>query len=99
MNPFASLKPFLKEAGRDFFAMIAVLPGGMSIALTQASSPNYRRLFWDCLMLGAANLLLSLVFFLKVRRWERWLIALISFLNVCFLFEMTLHVFFGIRLL
>ncbi len=51
-----------------------VISGLLTIFLTQASSPDYRMLFWNVLRIAVVHLLLAGVYFLRIHHWSRWLV-------------------------
>lgn len=79
---------------RLLFAALLVLGAGIAF-YAQASSPNYLFLFKAVAPFVVLLLGLVLVYFLRVRRWSRWLAVAIFLLAVASFSELGLRVFAG----
>ena len=74
-------------------ALFAIVGTGLLTAfMSQASSPDYRRLFWSILPFALFHLCLVVGYFIRVRRWHRWLALGIGLLAGLAFAEMTLRV-------
>ena len=92
MNLFAPLKPFALDFMRAGALVLVFLSGLLTAFVSQASSPDYRRLFWSVLPVAVFHFALALVYFLRVRHWTRWGALGLAIVALGFLGEMTLRV-------
>ena len=92
MNPVAPLKPFALNFLRAGALVMLFLSGLLTAFFSQASSPDYRRLFWSVLTVAVFHFTLALVYFLKVRHWTRWGALGLAIVALGFFGEMTLRV-------
>jgi hypothetical protein len=74
-------------------ALVVVMLSGFLIAfLSQASSPDYRRIFWMILPIALVHLALSFGYSFRVRHWTRWLILCVAIIAMASYGEMTVRV-------
>jgi len=92
MNQIASPKPLTMTFVRTGVLIVAVLLGFYTAFISQASSPDYRRLFWSILPLALVHFTLALGYFFCVRHWTRWVSLCVAIVVVAFYGEMTLRV-------
>lgn len=69
---------------RTVVLIITVLLGIYTAFASQASSPDYRRLFWSILPVALGHFALAFGYFVRI--WTRW---------VCLCFAIVVIVFFG----
>jgi fatty acid desaturase len=67
--------------------------------LSQASSPNYRQLFFSLLPLAVLNVVSILFVFASKQKRHVWLVGVAAAVGFACLVEMALRVFLGLRLL
>ena len=79
------------ELIRTAFVLV-FLSGLLTAFVSQASSPDYRRLFWSVLPVAVFHFALALVYFLRVRHWTRWGALGLAIVALGFVGEMTLRV-------
>ena len=81
---------------RSYYGVLAltVASGALTIFLTQASSPDYRKLFWSVVPFAGFHLLAAGFYFLRVHCWCRWIVAAAAATVSFFLGEMALRVWF-----
>src|SRR3954469_13105861 len=91
-NLFAPFTHVWREFLRAVAFILVFTSGLLSADLSQASSPNYRRLFWDVATITIIHLALTLFYFLKVRHWTRWCAVSLSIIILAFVAEMTFRV-------
>lgn len=72
--------------------IVAVVLGLFTAFISQASSPNYRRLFWSILPYALVQTTLALGYFFRVRHWTRWLCLCVVIVVVAFYGEMACRV-------
>ena len=69
-----------------------VLFGLYTAFVSQASSPDYRRLFWCILPVALAHFTLALGYAFRVRHWTRWISLCVAIVVMTYYGEMTLRV-------
>ena len=73
--------------------LIVVVVFGLYTALiSQASSPDYRRLFWSILPVAIVHFTLAFGYFFRVRHWTRWIGLGIAIVAMAAFGEMILRV-------
>jgi hypothetical protein len=72
---------------------ISAITGFLTAFLSQASSPDYQRLFWSVLPLFCLHLVTALIYFVLVRHWSRWIICIVAAIAVSGFSECALRVF------
>ena len=92
MNLFAPLRPLALDFLRAGVLVLVFLSGLFTAFVSQASSLDYRRLFWSILPVAASHFALAGVYFLRVRHWTRWAALGLAIIALSFLGEMTLRV-------
>jgi cell division protein FtsW (lipid II flippase) len=66
--------------------------GFVASFLSQASSPNYHRLFWGVLPYTGVNFIFVAVYFLRYRDWSRWVVVCIAFVTLLSIAEFALRI-------
>jgi len=92
MNQFTSFKPLSVAFLQSGALVLVLLSGAYTAFVSQASSPDYRRLFWNILPIALIHFALVIVYFLRVRHWTRWAALSVAIVALGFLSEMTLRV-------
>ncbi len=72
--------------------IVSVLLGFYTAFISQASSSDYRRLFWSTLPAALAHFTLALGYFFRVRHWTRWVCLCVAIVVMMFYAEMALRV-------
>ena len=73
------------------FAFV-VCSGLYTAMLTQASSSDYRALFWSITPLALVHFAAVALYFIRVHRWHRWLVVAVGGFTAVALSEMALRV-------
>jgi hypothetical protein len=89
------LHRFGREFGRGLALFCILLPGGLCIEWSEASSPNYGSLFFECMVLGAIHVPLAILFFIKVKHYTRWIALFCAVSTTLFLSEFAYRILFG----
>lgn len=92
MNLSAPLKPLALDSLRAGALVLVFLSGLFTAFVSQASSPDYRRLIWSILPVAGFHLALALIYVLRVRHWTRWGALGLAIITMAFFGEMTLRV-------
>jgi hypothetical protein len=92
MSRLGSLKFLTLALMRVALFVLALLSGFYTAFISQASSPDYRWLFWSILPLAGFHFALVTVYCLQVRHWTRWIALSIAIITLAFLSEMILRV-------
>ncbi len=92
MSQTASSRPFTMIFARAGVLVITVLFGLYTAFFSQASSPDYRRLFWSILPVALVHFTLALGYFFRMRHWTRWISLCVAIVVMAFYGEMTLRV-------
>lgn len=92
MSQIASPTPLTRVFVRTGVLIIAMLLGIYTALISQASSPDYRRLFWSILPVALIHFTLAFGYFFRVRHWTRWISLCIAIVVVAFYGEMALRV-------
>lgn len=95
---FEPFKPGLKDFVRALVFIPVFLSGALAADMTQTAAQNYHLLFRQALVLTVIHLVLSALYIRYVPGRLRWLGLLISLLALVCLTELSLRVFFGVRL-
>jgi hypothetical protein len=77
--------------GAIFF--IAVASGGVAAFISQASSPDYSRLFWSSLPVLVAHLGAVALYCFLARHWARWILVGIAIFTLFCWCEFAYRVF------
>jgi hypothetical protein len=77
---------------RSGVLIVTVLLGIYTAFISQASSPDYRRLFWSLSPVAIVHLSFALGYFFWVRHWTRWVSSSVAIVVMAFYGEMTLRV-------
>jgi hypothetical protein len=72
--------------------LFVVGSGLLTAFLSQASSSDYRALFWNLLPFAAVHFVAVAVYFLRVHRWHRWLALGVGLFSGVAVAEMALRV-------
>ena len=72
--------------------VLVFLSGLLTAFVSQASSLDYRRLFWSILPFAVFHIGLASFYFSRVRHWTRWCALGLAIVALGFLGEMTLRV-------
>jgi|GEM_PF-2691034 len=72
---------------------VAAITGLMVAFLSQASSPNYRNLFWSLLPFAFIHLATIAVYLRFVRHWTRWILCVVAGIAVFGTLELAVRVF------
>jgi hypothetical protein len=70
----------------------------VTLFMSQASSTDYRVLFWSVLPFATTHLALVVLIFVQNHDWKRWLLACFSAPALLSFLEMTCRVWFHVRL-
>ncbi|MHA3770330.1 hypothetical protein ACXR0O_02200 [Verrucomicrobiota bacterium sgz303538] len=81
-----------RSSGYGAVLAVVVASGIFTIFLTQASSPDYRKLFWNVVPFAVFHLLAAGIYFLLVHHWYRWIAFVVAAAVSLFLGEMVLRV-------
>ena len=92
MRPFALFKSFALDFLRAGTLVLVFLSGLFTAFMSQASSPDYLRLFWSILPIAVIHVVLAVAYFLKVAHWTRWGALCFAIIALGFVGEMTLRV-------
>jgi len=77
---------------RTGMLVVAVLLGFYTAFISQASSSDYRRLFWSILPIALLHFSLAFGYFFRVRHWTRWVSLCVAIVVMASYGEMTLRV-------
>jgi hypothetical protein len=78
------------KRGLGFFAV--VLTGWIVAFYSQASSPDYRALWWTMLFYAAIHLVALNLYFVRVPYFSRWLAVLVGVVAIQSFAELSLRV-------
>ena len=92
MNAFAPFGPVALELLRAVALIFVFLSALFTAFGSQASSPDYHRLFWSILPFAEFHLALAGFYFCRVRHWTRWGALGLAFATLGFFGEMTTRV-------
>ena len=92
MNLFAPLKLLAIDFVRAAALVLVLLSGLLTAFISQAASPDFRRLFWSVLPVAAFHVALASFYFLRSRHWTRWGVLSLAFVALGFLGEMAVRV-------
>ena len=91
MSYFTS-KPLTLAFTRAGALTLSILSGVYVAFISQASSPDYRRLFWSIMPVALFHFAVAAFYFVLVRRWTRWVAFSFVVLVLAFFGEMTYRV-------
>lgn len=92
MNLFAPFKPLALDFLRAGALVLVFLSGLFTAFVSQASSPDYRHLFWSILPFAVFHFVLAGVYFSRARHWTRWGALGLAIIALVFFGEMILRV-------
>ena len=92
MSQIASSKPLTMTFMQTGVLIVAVLLGFYTAFISQASSPDYRRLFWSILPVALVHFILAFGYFFRMRHWTRWVDLGVAIVVMASFGEMILRV-------
>jgi hypothetical protein len=92
MNQISSPKPLVLVFVRASTLLFVFLSGFYTAFFSQASSSNYRQLFWSILPVAVVLFASAIFYFLRVCHWTRWAALGVAIVALVFFGEMTLRV-------
>ena len=92
MNPLARFKASSLDFVRAGALVLILLSGIFTVFVSQASSPDYRRLFWSILPVALFHFTVAALYFLRVPYWTRWAALGSAIVALGFLAEMISRV-------
>lgn len=92
MNLFAPFKPLALEFVRAGVLVLVFLSGLFTAFVSQASSPDYHRLFWSILPFAVVHFVSAAIYFFGVRHWTRWGALVLAIVALGFFGEMTVRI-------
>ena len=84
--------PIPGPAVRAVGLLLVAATGVLTVFVSQASSPDYRQLFWLVLGLACLHVVAAAVYLARVRSWQRWLALAIAVVAMVSVVEMALRV-------
>ena len=92
MNPSTSPSALPAAIGRGIGFLFVVASGLLTAFMSQASSPDYKALFWSLVPLAAIHFAAVAIYFFRIHSWHRWLALAIGLLAAFAVTEMALRV-------
>jgi len=92
MSQITSPRLLTATVVRTGVLIVVVLLGFYTAFSSQASSPDYRRLFWSILPVALVHFALAFGYFFRVHHWTRWISLGAAVVAIRFYGEMTLRV-------
>ena len=92
MNQASSSKRLTLPFVRGGLLVLIFSSGLYTTFISQASSPDYRRLFWSIVPVAVVHFALAIIYFIRVRDLTRWAALGVTIVALAFLAEMSLRV-------